>query len=100
MSDLRLAALGGYVEKVFWGRWTKFSRAADAFRARRCEGPRRISEKTTADFRIGATAHPNSGVVQKSAFARFLGSLEFRLFQQYRRKAAVRGVGVSNYVPR
>jgi hypothetical protein len=32
------------VEKVFWGRRTKFSRAADAFRAQRCEGPRRFSE--------------------------------------------------------
>jgi hypothetical protein len=28
-------------------------------------------------------AHPKGGVVQKSAFARFYGSFDFRLFQQY-----------------
>ena len=33
------------VEKVFSGWRTKFSRAADAFRPQRCEGPRRFSEK-------------------------------------------------------
>src|SRR5271155_3429051 len=40
--------------------------------------------KTTTDFRIGAGAHLNDGVVQKSAFARFLASFDFRLFQQHR----------------
>jgi hypothetical protein len=38
------------VEKVFWGWRTKFSGAADAFRAQRCEGPRRISEKRQRTF--------------------------------------------------
>jgi hypothetical protein len=38
------------VEKVFWGWRTKFSGAADAFRAQRCEGPRRISEKRQPTF--------------------------------------------------
>jgi hypothetical protein len=33
------------VEKVFWGWRTKFSGAADAFRAQRCEGPRIASQK-------------------------------------------------------
>jgi hypothetical protein len=45
--------------------------------------------KTTTAFRIGATAHPNGRVVQKSAFAIFLGPFDFRLFQQYRRKPVV-----------
>src|SRR5271154_3278165 len=43
--------------------------------------------KTTTDFRIGAGAHLNDGVVQKSAFARFLASFDFRLFQHHRSKA-------------
>ena len=38
------------VEKVFLGRWPKFSRAADALRARRCEGPRRVPEKRPRPF--------------------------------------------------
>jgi hypothetical protein len=38
------------VEKVFWGWRLKFFRAADAFRAQRCEGPRRFSEKRPRTF--------------------------------------------------
>src|SRR5271167_2980118 len=38
------------VEKVFWGSGTKFSRAADALRAQRCAGPRRVSEKRPRTF--------------------------------------------------
>jgi hypothetical protein len=38
------------VEKVFWGKQTKFSRAADAFRAQRREGPLRFSEKRPRTF--------------------------------------------------
>src|SRR5271168_173496 len=38
------------VEKVFWGWRTKFSRAADALRAQRCAGPRRVSEKRPRTF--------------------------------------------------
>jgi hypothetical protein len=79
--------LADTVEKVFWGWGTKFSKAADAFRARRREGTTSHLRKTITDLRIGATVHPNGGVVQKSAFARILASFDFRLFQQYRRKA-------------
>ena len=35
------------------------------------------------DLRTGAMEHPSGGVVQKSAFARFLASFDFRLIQQY-----------------
>jgi ABC-type multidrug transport system fused ATPase/permease subunit len=76
-----------HVEKVFWERRTKSSRTADAFRAQRREGPHRITEPITG-LRNGAAAHLNSGIVQKSAFARFLASFDFRLFQQYPPKAA------------
>jgi len=37
--------LADTVEKVFFGWWTKFSSAADAFRARRREGPHRFTQK-------------------------------------------------------
>jgi hypothetical protein len=87
ISGPSLPFLTDTVEKVFWGWRTKFSRAADAFCAQRCEGPTSHLRKTTTDFRIGATAHLNGGVVQKSAFARFLASFDFRLFQQYRPNA-------------
>jgi hypothetical protein len=70
--------LADIIEKVFSGWRTRFSRASDAFRAQRCEGPRRISENDQ-NLRIGAMAHPNGGVVPKSEFARFLASFDFRL---------------------
>jgi hypothetical protein len=38
------------LKKSFGGGGQKFSRGADAFRARRCEGPRRISEKRPRTF--------------------------------------------------
>src|SRR5262249_25124386 len=40
--------------------------------------------KTTTDLRIGTTEHRSGGVVQKSPFARFLASFDFRLFRQHR----------------
>ena len=42
-----------------------------------------VRTKLTTDLRIGATEHCNSGEVQKSAFARFSASFDFRLLQQY-----------------
>src|ERR1700723_2093623 len=46
------------VEKVFWGWRTKFSRAADAFRAPRCERPRRFSEKRPRTFVLALCSIP------------------------------------------
>jgi len=43
-----------------------------------------VSQKTTTDFPLGAMQHPSGGLVQRSAFARFLEFFDFRLFQQYR----------------
>ena len=40
--------------------------------------------KTTTSLRIGTTEHRSGGVVQKSPFARFLASFDFRLFRQDR----------------
>jgi hypothetical protein len=37
-------------KKSFWGKQTKFSKAADAFRAQRREGPLRFSEKRPRTF--------------------------------------------------
>jgi hypothetical protein len=41
----RRAPSADSVEKVFFGWWTKFSSAAGAFCARRCEGPHRFTPK-------------------------------------------------------
>ena len=38
------------VEKVFWGDIRKFSKATDAFYARRRVGPHRVSEKRPRTF--------------------------------------------------
>ena len=38
------------VEKVFWGSQAKFSKAPEAFRAQRREGPHRVSEKRPRTF--------------------------------------------------
>jgi hypothetical protein len=46
------------VEKVFWGWRTKFSRAADAFRGQRCEGPLRFSEKRPRTFPLALCSIP------------------------------------------
>ena len=46
------------VEKIFWGGRTKFSRAADAFRAQRCERPRRFSEKRPRTFVLALRSIP------------------------------------------
>ena len=42
------------------------------------------------DLRIDPKDHPSGGVVQKSTFARFLASFDFRLFRQYRPMSDVR----------
>jgi len=72
------------VEKVFWGGGRNFPEPLMRFVRSDVRGHVSHLRKTTTDFRIGATAHLNDGVVQKSAFARFLASFDFRLFQQYR----------------
>jgi hypothetical protein len=46
-----------------------------------------LLRKTTTDLRIGATEHRSGRVVQKSTFARFLASFDFRLLQHYQRKS-------------
>jgi hypothetical protein len=47
---LAFPVLTDAVEKVFSGKQTKFSRAADAFRAQGREGPPRFSEKRPRTF--------------------------------------------------
>jgi len=37
----------------------------------------------TTDLRIGVTAYANGRVLQKSIFAQFSASFDFRLFQHY-----------------
>src|ERR1700681_623395 len=61
------------VEKVFWGRRTKFSRAADAFCARRCEGPRRISEKRPRTFASALRRIPTVELSKKQHLRDFWG---------------------------
>src|SRR5947209_18808875 len=46
-----------------------------------------LLRKTTTGRRIDTKEHRNGGVVQKSTFARFLASFDFRLFRQHRPKA-------------
>jgi hypothetical protein len=59
------------VEKVFWEWRTKFSRAADAFRAQRCEGPRRISEKQPRTFVSALRRIPTAELSKNQHFRDF-----------------------------
>jgi hypothetical protein len=70
------------VAKVFLGGRTKFFRAADAFYERRGEAIS-FHPKSTRDLRSGVEKQHSGGEVQRSTFARFSGSLDFRLLQQY-----------------
>jgi hypothetical protein len=55
-----------------------------------------VSHKSTKDLRIGATRLCSGRHAKKSAFTEFSVLFDFRLFQQYRRKAAIcRNVDVS-----
>ena len=69
------------VEKVFLA---KFSKAPDAFRAQRREGPHRVSEKRPRTFLAALQSIVAAGKSKKSPFARFLASFDFRLFRQHR----------------
>src|SRR5262245_49250216 len=61
------------VVKVFLGWRTKIPRAADAFDARRCEGPYCFLRKSITDHRSSAERRRGSREAQRSAFARFFG---------------------------
>src|SRR5258706_312168 len=41
------------------------------------------TSETTTELRIGAAEHRSGGVIQKSTFAKFLASFDFRLLQHY-----------------
>src|SRR5215216_983176 len=58
-------------------------RAADAFYERRHEGTISFHPKSSRDLRSGVEKQHSGGEVQRSTFAGFSGSLDFRLLQQY-----------------
>src|SRR5271168_4503941 len=68
------------VEKVFWGSGTKFSRAADAFRAQRCEGPRGISEKRPQTFASALRRVPTAAVSKNQQLRDFWRRTIFDFF--------------------
>src|SRR6266478_3390303 len=82
--------LADIVAKVFSGRRTKILRTADALYEPRREGTISFHPKSITDLRSGVEKRRSSREVQRSTFARFLGLFDFRLLQQYRRKAVVR----------
>ena len=74
------------VAKVFLGGRTKFFRAADAFYEQR-RRDHIVSSKSIRDLRSGVEKQYSGGEVQRPTFARFSGSLGFRLLQQYPAKS-------------
>src|SRR5215472_10379068 len=64
-------------------------RSSWCVRAQRREGTTSCFRKTTTDLRIGATEHSSGVGVQKSPFAKFLASFDFRLFRQHRPNSEV-----------
>src|SRR5258707_3520379 len=84
LSRRRLRQLcADIVAKVFLGWRTKILRAADAFYARRREGTISFHPKSITDLRSGVEKRRSGREVQRSTFARFSASLDFRLLQQY-----------------
>ena len=62
----------------------KIFRAADAFCARRREGPYRFIQNRSRTSVVAPKSGAAAEKVQGSTFARFLGVFDFRLLQQYR----------------
>jgi len=82
------------VAKVFLGWRTKILRAADAFYARRREGPYRFHPNRSRTSVVAFEKRRSGREVQRSTFARFSGSLDFRLLQQYLPRADIAPVSV------
>src|ERR1700730_18207888 len=77
-----MSPVGRYCCKSLFGWRTKILRAADAFYARRREGPISFHPKSITDLRSSVEKRRSSREVQRSTFARFLGLFDFRLLQQ------------------
>ena len=88
---VRLPSLTDTVEKVFWGWRTKFSRAADAFRAPRCERPRRFSEKRPRTFVLALCSIPAADLSKNQHLRDFWSFSIFDFFNSidHFRKSAV-----------
>jgi hypothetical protein len=70
------------LQKAFWGGDRNFSGPLMRF-ARGDMRDTSFRTKTTRELRIGVTEYCSGHVGQKSTFARFLTSFDFRLLQQY-----------------
>ena len=86
------------VEKVFLGCRTKILRAADAFYARRREGPYRFIQNRS---RTSVVALKSDAAAERSKinFREFLGLFDFRLLQQYRHLADVGALADVRFAP-
>jgi hypothetical protein len=71
------------VAKVFLGWRTKILRAADALYARQREGPYRFIQNRSRTSAVALKSDAAAENSKRSTFARFSGSLDFRLLQQY-----------------
>jgi hypothetical protein len=77
------------VEKVFWGWRTKFSRAAYAFSAQRCEGPRRFSEKRPRTFVLVLCSIPGADLSKNQHLRDFWSFSIFDFFNSIRQKRSL-----------
>ena len=82
-SHPKCRLLADIVAKVFWRRRTKILRAAGAVDARRCGGPYRLIRNRSRTVVVAFEKRCSGREGKKSTFARFLGSSDFRLLQQY-----------------
>src|ERR1700733_4452872 len=89
------------VEKVFLGQWPKFPRAADALLARRCEGPRRISEKRPRPFLSALRRIPTVELSKNQHLRDFWGRSIFDFFNSIAPETDIVGlVAEVRFVPR
>src|ERR1700728_3859065 len=88
------------VEKVFWGWRTKFSRAADVFRAQRCERPRRFSEKRPRTFVLALCSIPAADLSKNQHLRDFWSFSIFDFFNSIGQKQKWRSIHTTFALPR
>ena len=76
------------LQKSFWGDERNFLEPLMRFTSGDV-GTISFHPKSTRDLHRGVEKRHSGGGVQRSTFARFFGSLDFRLLQQYPPEAAI-----------
>src|SRR6476660_5133529 len=83
------------LQKSFWGGERKFLEPLMRFTHGDVRETISFNLKSITDLRTGVEKRRSGREVQRSTFARFSGSLDFRLLQQYRHLADIGSAAVN-----